>query len=574
MDRFAVAAALREMGRLLEARGDSPFRVRAYERGARAVEGVADLAALVEQDRLREVPGIGPVLAAAVAELHRTGRSERLDRLRAQMPPGILELSLVPGMTRQRIVSLHQALGIRGLQDLKEACEAGRVRTVKGFGPKTEQKILEGIASLATREERVLLHQALREAEGLLMHLRAGPGVTRAEAAGALRRREETVTELQLLAEAADPAAVVLHFSSYPMLATVLSRDLDHCAARLPDGLRVEVTVTPAAAYGTALLRLTGSPAHLQKLDAVARGRGLLLDDAGLHRAESRRPLPVKTEADVYRRLGLPWLPPEVREDEGEVEAAAGGDTFADLVTEADVKGLVHCHTVYSDGKHTVEQMARAAEAMGMAYITITDHSPTAHYAGGLQLDRLKRQWDEIEQAQEKVKVRLLRGTESDILADGALDYPDAVLEQLDIVIASVHNRFRMSSEQMTRRLVRAMRLPVFKVWGHAQGRYVLTRPPFECDMDAVLDAVASSRAAVEVNGDPHRLDMVPRWIREARKRGIRFVISTDAHSTSALANVRYGVAMARRGWVRRDEVLNALPPDAFRRAVRPGAAA
>jgi DNA polymerase (family 10) len=211
---------------------------------------------------------------------------------------------------------------------------------------------------------------------------------------------------------------------------------------------------------------------------------------------------------------------------------------------------------------------------MGMRYITITDHSPTAHYAGGLDLDRLKRQWDEIARAQDKVNVRLLRGTESDILADGGLDYPDAVLEQLDIVIASVHNRFRMDSDQMTRRLVRAMKHPVFKVWGHARGRYVMTRPPFDCDMDAVLDAVASSRAAVEVNGDPHRLDMEPRWIREARKRGIRFVISTDAHSTSALHNVRYGVAMARRGWVRRDEVLNALPADDFRLAVRPGAAA
>jgi DNA polymerase (family X) len=575
MDRFAVASALREMGRLLEARGDSPFRVRAYERGARAVEGVADLGALVEQDRLREVPGIGPVLAAAVAELHRTGRSERLERLRAQLPPGILELSLVPGMTRKRILALHQALGIRGLQDLKEACEAGRVRTVKGFGPRTEEKILEGIASLDTREEeRVLLHHALREAEGLLRHLRAGPGVTRADAAGALRRCDETVTELQLVAAAADPAAVVTSFSSYPALATVLSRDLDHCAARLPDGLRVELTVTPAAAYEVALHRLTGSAAHLEKLGAVARGRGLTLDEAGVHRAGSRRPLPVKTEPDLYRRLGLPWLPPEVREDAGEVAAAVEGDAFADLVTEKDVRGLVHCHTVYSDGKHTVEQMARAAEAMGMQYITITDHSPTAHYAGGLQLDRLKRQWEDIAKAQEKVKVRLLRGTESDILADGALDYPDAVLEQLDIVIASIHNRFRMSAEQMTRRLVAAMRHPVFKVWGHAQGRYVLTRPPFECDMDAVLDAVASSRAAVEVNGDPHRLDMVPPWIREARKRGIRFVISTDAHSTSALHNVRYGVAMARRGWVRKGEVLNALPVDDFRKAVCPGAVA
>jgi len=574
MDRFAVANALREMGRLLEARGDSPFRVRAYERGARAVEGVADLGALVEQDRLREVPGIGPVLAAAVAELVRTGRSERLERLRAQLPPGILELSLVPGMTRKRILALHQALGIRSLQDLKEACEAGRVRTVKGFGPKTEEKILEGIASLATREERVLLYHALREVDGLLQHLRAGPGVLRADAAGALRRCEETVTELVLVAAAADPAAVVARFVAFPLLATVLTRDLDHCAARLPDGLRVELTVTPAAAYEVALHRLTGSKGHLDKLAAVARGRGLDLDEAGLRRAGNPGPLAVKTEADLYRRLGLPWIPPEVREDEGEVEAAAGGDTFADLLTEDDVQGLVHCHTLYSDGKHTVEQMARAAEDMGMRYITITDHSPTAHYAGGLKLDRLKRQWDEIAQAQEKVKVRLLRGTESDILADGALDYPDAILEQMDIVIASIHNRFRMSSEQMTRRLVTAMRHPLFKVWGHAQGRYVLTRPPFDCDMDAVLDALAASRAAVEINGDPHRLDMVPRWIREARKRGVRFVVSTDAHSTGALRNVRFGVAMARRGWVRKGEVLNALPFEAFRRAVRPGAAA
>jgi len=575
LDRFAVANALREMGRLLEARGESPFRVRAYERGARAVLGVADLGRLVDEDRLREVPGIGPALASAIAELHKTGRSERLERLRAQLPPGILELSLVPGMTRKRIAALHQAIGVRGLDDLKDAAETGRVRTVKGFGPRTEEKILEGIRGLATREERVLLHEAHREAEALLGHLRAAPQVTRVEAAGALRRCEETVTELQLVAAAVDPAPAIMKFSSYPMLATVLERGLDHCAARLSGGLRVELVVTPPAAYATALHRLTGSKAHLEKLDALARTRGLAPTDAGLRRrAGGRHPAAVNDEADLYRRLGLPDLPPEVREDEGEIEAAAAGDEFSDLVTEGDVRGLVHCHTVYSDGKHTVEEMARAAEAMGMEYITITDHSPTAHYAGGLQLDRLKRQWEEIARAQEKVKVRLLRGTESDILADGALDYPDAVLEQLDVVIASVHNRFRMTSEQMTRRVVAAMRHPVFKIWGHAQGRYVLTRPPFDCDMDAVLDAVASSRAAVEVNGDPHRLDMVPRWLREARKRGIRFVISTDAHSTAQLSNVRWGVAMARRGWVRRGEVLNALPEAEFRRAVRPGAAA
>ena len=241
-----------------------------------------------------------------------------------------------------------------------------------------------------------------------------------------------------------------------------------------------------------------------------------------------------------------------------------------DLVTAADIRGLVHCHTVYSDGRHTVEQMARAADALGMEYLTITDHSPSAAYAGGLPVDRLKAQWEEIARVQESVTVRLLRGTESDILADGGLDYPDDILEQLDVVIASIHRRHRMDADQMTQRLVRAMALPCFKIWGHALGRLVLSRPPIECRVEEVLDTIASSRAAVEINGDPRRLDLPPRWLRAARERGIRFVVSTDAHSVAEIANVRYGVAMARRGWVRRDEVLNTLPAEAFARAVAP----
>ena len=278
----------------------------------------------------------------------------------------------------------------------------------------------------------------------------------------------------------------------------------------------------------------------------------------------------MKTEADLYRHLGLPYLPPELREGVGEIEAALAGELPAELVEEGDIQGLVHCHTNYSDGRHTVEEMARAAEAMGMQYITITDHSPTASYAGGLTLDRLKRQWDEIDRVQEKVKVQLLRGTESDILADGSLDYPDAVLEKMDVVIASIHNRYKMDEAQMTRRVVAALKNPLFKVWGHALGRYVQSRPPIAVKMDEVLDAAAESRVAIEVNGDPHRLDLEPRWQREARRRGIRFVVSTDAHSTRELRNVRFGVAMARRGWLRRSEVLNTLGVDEFRRAVRP----
>jgi len=259
-----------------------------------------------------------------------------------------------------------------------------------------------------------------------------------------------------------------------------------------------------------------------------------------------------------------------LREDNGEIEAALKNKLPTDLIELADICGMVHCHTTYSDGKHSIEEMALAAQAMGMQYITITDHSPTAFYAGGVELDRLQRQWEEIDAVQEKVKVKILRGTESDILATGALDYPDKVLEKFDVIVASVHSRYKMDSAKMTRRVITAMQQPVFKIWGHAQGRLIQSRPPFDCDMLRILDVIAESNAAVEINGDPYRLDMEPRWVREARKRKIKFTISVDAHSTGALHNVKYGVAMARRGWVRKGEVLNALPLEQFKKEVKP----
>jgi DNA polymerase (family 10) len=266
----------------------------------------------------------------------------------------------------------------------------------------------------------------------------------------------------------------------------------------------------------------------------------------------------------------MQYVPPELREDQGEIEAAVAGKLPEDLLTLDDIKGMVHCHTTYSDGKHTLEQMVGAAEAMGMKYITITDHSPTAFYAGGLKVEELYRQWDEIDEVQSKTKVKILRGTESDILADGNLDYPDRILEQMDCIVASVHARYKMDSRKMTERIVNAMRQPVFKIWGHALGRLIQRRPPFECDIERILDVIAESRAAIEINGDPYRLDLEPRWVREARKRKIKFVISVDAHSMGALNNVKFGVAMARRGWVRKAEVLNTLNTSAFAKAVRP----
>ena len=569
-DRIAVAAALREIGLLLEVKGGNPYRARAYHRGAAAVEALAgDLARLVADGRLTEVRGIGPALAGQIAELHRTGRSPLLERLRSELPPGILDLVQVPHLSVERIAVLHRALGVRSVAELKAAAEAGKVRGVKGFGEKTEKKILDGIAELEARGQTLLLPEALRAGEAAQAWLQASREASRVDVAGEARRKCETVDRLELAVSSQEAEAVVDHFLRMPQVAAVVEREAGRCRVRLADGVQAELEAVAPAEHAPTLVRLTGSSAHYAKLQARAQARGLVLSPRSLRRTGGAA-LAVPDEAALYLRLGLQYVPPELREDEGEVEAAAAGALPQDLVQEDDVRGFVHCHTSYSDGKHTVEEMARGAQELGMDYITITDHSPTAHYAGGLAEDRLKRQWEDIARAQEKVKVRLLRGTESDILADGGLDYPDRILEQLDVVIASVHNRYRMGEDEMTRRLVRAMRLPVFKIWGHALGRYVRSRPPIACRVEEVLDAAAGSRAAVEVNGDPHRLDMEPRWLREARARGLRFVVSTDAHSVRALLNFRYGVAMARRGWVRKGEVLNTLDAEAFRQAVKP----
>jgi DNA polymerase (family X) len=563
-DRFAIARALREIGQRLSLTDASGHRARAYERAARIVLNLEeDLAALVDQGRLTTLQGIGPGLSKVITELQRTGRSALLDGLRDSMPAGALELSAVPGLSPARIDALHKALGIETVEALRDAARAGRLRGVPGFGPKTEEKILAAAERERARPVGLLLHEALPLAERLAAHLRALPGVGAAEFAGSLRRGAETTAEIDLVAASDDPEAAVAHLLRFPLVAAVASRDPGGCEVLLPDGLPVRLRVSPPAKWAALLHRQTGSPAHLARLQQLgARSRHTRASPGAAGGAASER--------DIYRALGLPWIPPELREDAGEVEAALAGSLPEDLVELADVKGMVHCHTVYSDGGDSIEDMARAAEAMGAQYLTITDHSQSARYARGLSLDRLRAQWDEIARLQERVAIRLLRGTECDILEDGSLDYPDAVLEKLDVIIASVHARHRMDEAQMTRRILRAMAHPAFKIWGHARGRLIHSRPPFACRMEEILDGIAASRAAVEINGDPRRLDLDPPWIRAARERGIRLVISTDAHSVGGLGYVRSGVLTARRGWATRRDVLNALGPDDFRAAVRP----
>ncbi len=578
LDKFAVARALREMGTLLQLKGENTFKVRAYENGANAIERLSEeLATVIAEDRLEDIKGIGASMAEKVTELFRTGTSAVLEQLRKELPPGIVELTQIPGLGPKKVQKLRE-LGIASVAELATACQTGALRGVTGFGEKTEQKLLEGIkrhqAKPAGGEQRTLLVQALEVGERLLAHVRACKDVVHADLAGSARRWRETVADLDIVVGTDNAEAVMAHFVRFSQVATVDSRGGTKCTVILGNGLQVDLRAVPPEDYWTALHHFTGSKAHHVKLRGLARERGLTISEWGVNLVDSSGKagdkLLVESEADLYKILGMEYIPPEMREDDGEIEDSLAGGTTDDLLKLGDIQGMVHCHTVFSDGKNTVAEMARAADAMGMKYLTITDHSPTASYANGVQIDRLKQQWDEIAAAQESVKVKLLRGTESDILGDGALDYPDAVLETFDVIIASIHSRMKMSEDEMTKRIVTAMRQPVFKIWGHALGRLLLERDPFACRVEEVLDAIAESRAAIEVNGDPHRLDLEAKWLRRAKQRGIRFVVSTDAHSTAQLANLRFGVAMARRGGLRQRDVLNALPFAKFREAVRP----
>jgi len=559
-----VAGALREMAALLEFANAPKFKVKAYERAVEVVETVSDLAPIVEQGRLRELEGIGATLARQIEELWNTGESQHLTRLRAELPAGASELIQLEGMTPRRLRALVEALDVHSVPELRAACTEGRVRTVRGFGKKTEQRLLEACDHWLSRGDPVppptLLPKALERADLLEKHLQQGG--ERVQLVGELRRGLETVRELEWVTSG-DPAEQLRRLST---LRQVLRVEPDRAQAFLSEALTVRLHSTRAESWGNALVLRTGSELHVDALTRRAAERGFSL---AASRASGHPVRSFASEQELYGALDLPFIPPELRNGGEELAGAVRGE-LGQLVSEADVRGMVHCHTTYSDGRSTIAEMADAAHALGMQYLTITDHSPSAHYANGVSLDRLKQQWDEIAAVQEHTSVRLLRGTEADILADGSLDYPDSILEQFDVVIASIHARHRMDRAAMTARLTSALSLPIFKIWGHGLGRILRHREAIDCDVPAVLDALARSRGAIELNADPHRLDLPPEWIPAARERKIPFVISVDAHSTRGLGVLRYGVLMARRGGLLRAEVLNTEPADRFMARVRP----
>ena len=535
MNRFEIAATFRDIADWLEFNGDKSYRARAYRRGAAAIHAANAFDTLLAEGRLTSLPGIGDALAAQIVELSQSGVSAYLQKLSNGLPRGLLELQSV--LSPAKIVELHKALGIANRADLIAALDDKRVQTVKGFGAKTAERIRLALAAPKASDQLMTRNRAETIGIEIERYLKATIFDCKVILCGAMRRGHETVGEVDILVNTAEPARALATARLYPLAIAVAGTD-DTVEMRLGDQELVRI-VAATSDNAMALFTMTGPTGYVAGFETTT----------------------ATNERQIYAAAKREYVPPEFRD-----QAAIAGA----LVELDDLRGMVHCHTDYSDGRNTIAEMARTAEALGFSYLTITDHSPTAHYAGGLDIDRLRQQWDEIARVQETVGIRLLRGTECDITKDGALDYDDDILERLDIVIASIHARYKQDAATMTARIVRAIRHPIFKVWGHPLGRILLQRDPVECDIDAIFEAAHGAPVAFEVNGDPYRLDLPPALIQRARPHGIRFVISTDAHSTSGMYNLRHGLAVARRGGLTQPEVLNTLPTADFLNAVRP----
>jgi DNA polymerase (family X) len=572
MDNVEIARALGEVADVLEIQGANSFRIRAYRNAVRTIEVQTEsLESWLAAGRpLTELAGIGKEMAAHVRELLETGTFAYRDQLLAEIPRSVLELLQLPGIGPGKVRRLWEELKIAEIDQLEAAAKEGRVAQMRGFGPTTEERILGAIRSYRERSNRLLWSEAERHLEPLLDYLRADPQLVRLEAAGSFRRRCETIGDLDLLALAHDTTSIVERFVGYPQVAKVLMSGTTRATVVLGSGLQVDLRVVEPVAYGAALVYFTGSKEHNVKLRRRALGHGLRLSEYGLEKVSptasevGANRVSTPEEADVYRAVGLEWIPPELREDRGEIEAAASGG-LPRLVTEEDLRGDLHMHTTWSDGRASLAEMVVACRDRGYSYLAISDHSKALAMTNGLDAARLAAQWEELAAVQTQFPdLRLLRSLEIDILADGTLDLEEEMLAGLDLVMVSVHSRFDLGPEEQTARILRAIEHPRVQILAHPTGRLINRRRPLGADVPVILKRAAELGVALEINSQPDRLDLPEPHLRLARELGCKLVISSDSHRMSELAAVRFGVAQARRGGLEADQILNTLPLEQF----------
>jgi DNA polymerase (family X) len=564
-----VAAIFEEIADLLDIQGANPFRIRAYRNAARTIgELGTDIRTLeVRGTALTDIPGIGKDLAGKIREIIDTGRCQALERLHKEIPPAVTELLRIPGLGPKRVRILWHELDVNTLEQLLRAARDGRIRSLHGFGEKTEQKILAAAQAQIRGDHRVKLSIAAQYGEDLATCLRRIRGVKRVEIAGSYRRMRETVGDLDILVVADTDSRVMERLAQYETVREVLSQGPTRGTVVLSNGLHVDIRVVGAESYGAALQYFTGSKPHNIAIRRMAQERGLKINEYGVFRGRSR--IAGETEESVYKAVGLPWIPPELREDRGEIEAAAAG-ALPILVELADLKGDLHTHSRASDGHDSIEQMALAARERGLDYIAITDHSRRLTIAHGLDPIRLVKQIAEVETINKKLSgITVLTGTEVDILEDGTLDIPDTVLSRLDIVVAAVHSKFDLSRARQTERILRALDNPYVSILAHPTGRLIDEREPYDVDMLRVIRKAKAWRVALEVNAHPQRLDLLDTHCQMARDEGVLVAINSDAHSTFEFDGLRFGIGQARRGWLEKKDVLNTRDLPALFAALR-----
>ncbi len=560
MENAKIARIFTEVADLLDIKGDNPFRIRSYRNAARTIENLSEnLAGMVEDGAdLTELPGIGRDLAGKIAEIVRTGRLKTLQDLKKGLPSGLPELLRIEGVGPKKVKLFHDKAGVDSIDDLERAAREGKLQGLFRMGEKTEEKILRAIENYRKGAGRYRLDVGFTYAESITRYLAAGPGFSQLVPAGSLRRRRETIGDIDILAISRAGSKLMDRFVSYDEVEAVLAQGPTKSSIRLGNGLQVDVRVMRKKEFGSALLYFTGSKAHNIALRTRAQEMGLKVSEYGVFQGEKR--IAGETEEACYRALGLEWIPPELRENRGEIRAAADG-TLPRLVELEEIRGDLQMHSTASDGKNTVLEMGRAAQKLGYQYIAVTDHSQAVKVAGGLNEKELARHLKEIEKADAKCPgIRILKGVEVDILADGALDLKDSILRECEVVIAAIHYNFNLPEKEMTHRITRALKNRYVNIFGHPTGRLILQREPYRFDLDEVIRTAVGEGVALEIDAHPSRLDLNDIQARRAKELGARLVIDTDAHAAEQLDLMRFGVFIARRGWLEKDDVINTYP--------------
>lgn len=563
MNNKQIARILHHLADLLELSGENVFRIRAYRRAARAIEN-SKQSLIHLRDRLEEIDGIGKGMAQAIQEIFETGTTQLLEERKQALPPGLIDLLQLSGVGPKTIYTLYQELKITNLDELKQAIEKQKIRSLKGFGPKKEQKIMASIQSFEQRPNRVLWSDALLLGERLLAKVRNLPFAEKAEIAGSLRRKKETIKDIDLLVATNDARKVIESIKQFPEMKEMRQEGAlkIHFLAQLDEiSLPVDIRFVTKEQFATALHHFTGSTDHNIRIRQIGKKLGYKVNEYGIVDSSTGDTLTFETETDFFKQLQLPYIPPEIREDRGEIEAA-NRDLLPDLVTEDMMKGDLHIHTLYSDGAHSIEEMVQAAIQMGYQYLAITDHSRSLRVASGLSIEELWEQWKEIDRINEQLpSFQVLKGAEVDILPDGSLDYPDEILSQMDIVIASIHTSFQLDQKTMTNRIIKAMKNPYVHIIGHPTGRLLLRREPYAFDLDQVFQVAQETGTLLELNANPHRLDLNDLLLKKAKEvYKIKFSINTDAHAIEQLSLITFGIGTARRGWLEKHDILNMQP--------------